>query len=182
MSEHVNVDEVIGLGPLRTRLQRSAGRGLTRFVGREHEMEALKHAGELARQGRGQIAAAMAEAGTGKSRLFFEFKAISLSDWMVLETFSVSHGKASAYLPVIELLWNYFKITSADDERTRREKVTGRVLALDRSLEDTLPYLFSLLAIVDGDDPLAQMDGQIKKRRTLEATNVFCCARASIIR
>ncbi len=169
VSEHVNVYEVTGLGPLRTRLQRSAGRGLTRFVGREHEMEALKHAGELARQGRGQIAAAMAEAGTGKSRLFFEFKAISLSDWMVLETFSVSHGKASAYLPVIELLWNYFKITSADDERTRREKVTGRVIALDRSLEDTLPYLFSLLAIVDGDDPLAQMDGQIKKRRTLEA-------------
>ena len=169
VSEHVNVYEVTGLGPLRTRLQRSAGRGLTRFVGREREMEALKHAGELARQGRGQIAAAMAEAGTGKSRLFFEFKAISLSDWMVLETFSVSHGKASAYLPVIELLWNYFKITSADDERTRREKVTGRVLALDRSLEDTLPYLFSLLAIVDGDDPLAQMDGQIKKRRTLEA-------------
>src|SRR5271168_1590938 len=169
VSEHVNVYEVIGLGPLRTRLQRSAGRGLTRFVGREHEMEALKHAGELARQGRGQLAAAMAEAGTGKSRLFFAFKATSLSDSMLLETFSVSHGQASAYLPVIELLWNYFKITSADDERTRREKVTGRVLALDRSLEDTLPYLFSLLAIVDGDDPLAQMDGQIKKRRTLEA-------------
>ena len=52
---------------------------------------------------------------------------------------------------------------------TRREKVTGRVLALDRSLEDTLPYLFSLLGIVEGDDPLAQMDGQIRKRRTLEA-------------
>src|SRR5712692_5127030 len=50
-----------------------------------------------------------------------------------------------------------------------REKVTGRVLALDRSLEDTLPYLFSLLGIVEGDGPLAQMDGQIKKKRTLEA-------------
>jgi class 3 adenylate cyclase len=165
----VNVYEVAGLGPLRTRLQRSAGRGLTKFVGRQHEMEALRHAAGLAQEGRGQIAAAMAEAGTGKSRLFFEFKAISQSDWMVLETFSVSHGKASAYLPLIELLWNYFKITSADDERTRREKVTGRVLALDRSMEDTLPYLFSLLGIVEGDDPLAQMDGQIKKRRTLEA-------------
>ena len=68
VTEHVNVYEVTGLGPLRTRLQRSAGRGLTRFVGREREMEALKHAGGLARQGRGQIAAAMAEAGTGKSR------------------------------------------------------------------------------------------------------------------
>jgi class 3 adenylate cyclase/tetratricopeptide (TPR) repeat protein len=169
VSAPVNVYEVTGLGPLRTRLQRSAGRGLTKFVGRQREMDALRHAADLARDGHGQIAAAMAEAGTGKSRLFFEFKAVSQSGWMVLETFSVSHGKASAYLPVIELLWNYFKITTEDDERTRREKVTGRVLALDRTLENTLPYLFGLLGIVEGDDPLAQMDGQIKKRRTLEA-------------
>ena len=44
VSEPVNVYEVTGLGPLRTRLQRSAGRGLTKFVGREREMETLKHA------------------------------------------------------------------------------------------------------------------------------------------
>ncbi len=169
VSEPVNVYEVTGLGPLRTRLQRAAGRGLTKFVGREREMDAMKHAAERAKAAHGQIVAAMAEAGTGKSRLFFEFKAVSQSGWMVLETFSVSHGKASAYLPVIELLWNYFKITSEDDERTRREKVTGRVLALERTLEDTLPYLFALLGIAEGDDPLAQMDGQIKKRRTLDA-------------
>ena len=169
VTEPVNVFEVTGLGPLRTRLQRSAGRGLTKFVGRQREMDAMRNSAELARAGHGQLVAAMAEAGTGKSRLFFEFKAISQSDWMVLETFSVSHGKASAYLPLIELLWSYFTITSADDERTRREKVTGRVLALDRSMEDTLPYLFSLLGIVEGDDQLAQMDGQLKKRRTLDA-------------
>jgi predicted ATPase len=88
---------------------------------------------------------------------------------MVLETFSISHGKASAYLPVIDLLRNYFDISATDDERKRREKVTGRVVALDRSLEDALPYLFALLGIVEGDDPLAQMDGQNKRRRTLEA-------------
>ena len=94
VSEPVNVYEVTGLGPLRTRLQRSAGRGLTKFVGREREMEALKHAAEQAKSGHGQIVAAMAEPGVGKSRLFFEFKATSQSGWMVLETFSVSHGKA----------------------------------------------------------------------------------------
>jgi class 3 adenylate cyclase/tetratricopeptide (TPR) repeat protein len=169
VSEPVNVYEVTGLGPLRTRLQRSAGRGLTKFVGREGEMEALKHAAEQAKGGRGQIVATMAEPGVGKSRLFFEFKATSQSGWMVLETFSVSHGKASAYLPVIDLLRNYFDITMADDERERREKIAGRIAMLDRSLEDTLPYLFSLFGIVEGDDPLAQMDGRIKKRRTLEA-------------
>jgi class 3 adenylate cyclase/tetratricopeptide (TPR) repeat protein len=168
-SEPVNVYEVLGLGPLRTRLQRAAGRGLTKFVGREREIEVLRHSAALVREGRGQVVAAVAEPGVGKSRLFYEFKATSASGWMVLEAFSISHGKASAYLPVLDLLQNYFKILSEDDQRTRREKLTGRVLALDRSLEDTPPYLFSLLGIVEGTDPLVQMDGQLKKRRTLEA-------------
>ena len=132
-------------------------------------MESLKRAAEQARAGRGQIVAAMAEAGVGKSRLFFEFKAVSQSGWMVLEAFSVSHGKASAFLPVIDLLWSYFKITSDDDERTRREKVTGRVLALDRSLEDTLPYLYWLLGLTDENNQIAEVEAQTRKRRSLDA-------------
>jgi predicted ATPase len=150
-------------------LQRAVGRGLTRFVGREREMAALKHAAERAQGGHGQIVAVMADPGVGKSRLFFEFKATSQSSWMVLEALSVSYGKASAYLPVIDLLRNYFRIANEDDERTRREKVNGKVLTLDRTLEDAIPYLFNLLGIVAVDDPLAQMDGRIKKRRTLDA-------------
>jgi hypothetical protein len=134
----VEVYQVTGLGPLRTHFQRSAGRGLTEFVGRKREMEAMWHAAELARAGHGQIVAAMAEAGTGKSRLLFEFKAISQSGWMVLETFSVSHGKASAYLPVLNLLHGYFKIANEDDPRTRREKVAARIRIVDRASENAL--------------------------------------------
>jgi len=169
VSELINVFEVTGLGPLRTRLQRSAGRGLTKFVGREPEMEVLKRSAEQARAGHGQIVAAMAEAGTGKSRLFFEFKAVSQSGWMVLETFAVAHGKAAAYLPLIDLLHGYFGIDAGDDSRKRREKVAGKIAILDRALEDALPFLFGLLGIVEGDDPLAQVDGQVRKRRTLDA-------------
>ena len=87
----------------------------------------------------------------------------------MLEAYSVSHGKATAYLPVIELLKSYFRIESQDDERTRREKVDGKVLILDRSLEDTLPYLFALLGIEEQPSPLQQMDAQIRRRRTFEA-------------
>src|SRR6202043_88268 len=104
----------------------------------------------------------------GKSRLFHEFKAISQSGWMVLEAPSFSHGKASALLPVIDLLWNYFKITSEDDERTRREKITGRVLALDRSLDDGLPDLFALLGLTDENNSLAEIEPQTSKRRALQ--------------
>src|SRR5262249_31482876 len=135
VQDPVEVHEVTGLGPLRTRLQRAAGRGLTKFVGREREMEALRHAAALTREGRGQIVAAMADPGVGKSRLFYEFKATSASGWMVLETLSISYGKASPYLPVIDLLRNYFQISTADDERKRREKVAGKITMLDRSLE-----------------------------------------------
>ena len=137
---------------MRTRLQRAAARGFTKFIGREREMDALRHAAQLARAGQGQVMATMADPGIGKSRLFHEFKLISRSNWMVLEAFSVSHGKATAYLPVIDLLHQYFAIESSDDTRRRREKVGGKVLMLERSLEDTLPYLFALLGLSDGDD------------------------------
>src|SRR5262249_17748256 len=96
VSEPVSVYEVTGLGPLRTRLQRSASRGYTKFVGREREMDALRHSADLAKQGHGQIVAAGAEAGIGKSRLFDEFRARNESGWMVLEALSFSHGKTSA--------------------------------------------------------------------------------------
>src|SRR6516164_7454586 len=82
VSEPVNVYEVTGLGPLRTRLQRSASRGLSKFVGREAEMETLEHAAELAKAGHGQLVSVVAEPGVGKSRLFYEFKAKYQSGWM----------------------------------------------------------------------------------------------------
>ena len=166
----VPIFEVTGPGPLRTRMQRSAGRGLTKFVGRDAEMEALNRAAELATTAHGQLVAAVAEPGVGKSRLYFEFMAISQSRWLVLEALSVSHRKATAYLPLIDLLHVYFRITPGDDARTRREKVAGKVMMLDRSLEEeTLPHLFALLSIVEGDDPFAQMEAQVRQRRTLEA-------------
>jgi predicted ATPase len=169
VSEPVHVYEVTGIGPLRTPLQRAARRGLTKFVGHGPEMDAIAHAAELAQAGRGQIVAAVAEAGIGKSRLFHEFRARYQSGWSVLEATSFSHGKASIYLPVIGLLNSYFGIDSADDTRKRCEKVNGKILKLDRALEDTLPYLHGLLELNDGDDPLAQMDGQTRRRRTLDA-------------
>ena len=118
----------------------------------------MKHALELARTGHGQMVAAVGEPGVGKSRLFFEFKALSHTDSLIVEAYSISHGKASAYLPVIELLRDYFRIVPEDDARQRREKVAGKIVILDRSLEDTLPYLYALLGIAENDAALAQMD------------------------
>jgi predicted ATPase len=132
-------------------------------------MDQLQHALAQAQAGHGQIVGVMGEPGLGKSRLFYEFKLLSQSGCVILEAYSVSHGKASSYLPVIELLKSYFRIEPSDDERTRRERVIGKVLGLDRSLEDILPYLFALLGIEEQPSPLQQMDAQIRRTRTFEA-------------
>ncbi len=169
LSAPVAVYEVTGLGPLRSHFQLAARRGLTKFVGREHELEQMRRALELAMSGHGQIVAVMAEAGTGKSRLFHEFKATIPPTCKMLEAYSVSHGKASAWLPVLELLRDYFWIADTDDTAARRAKVGAALSALDPALEDTEPYLFGLLGIFEGPDPIAQMDPQIKRQRTLDA-------------
>jgi predicted ATPase/class 3 adenylate cyclase len=168
LSDPINVYEVTGVGPLRTRLQASARRGFSKLVGRDADMMQLERALELARAAHGQIVAAVGEAGVGKSRLFHEFKIISHAGCTILETFSVSHGKASAYMPLIDLLKNYFEIASDDDERERREKIGGKMLMLDRTLEGALPYLFALLGVAESD-ALAEMDANIRRRRTLDA-------------
>ncbi|HEY6418439.1 MAG TPA: adenylate/guanylate cyclase domain-containing protein [Candidatus Binataceae bacterium] len=169
VSEAVNVHEVTGLGPLRTRLQASARRGLSKFVGRQDELAQMRRALDSAKSGHGQIVAAVGEAGVGKSRLFFEFQAVGQPGCLVLETLSVSHEKASAYLPLIDLLKNYFDIIPDDDPRRRREKIAGKIMILDRTLEDSLPYMFNLLEVVESDDQLARMDPEIRRRRTLDA-------------
>jgi tetratricopeptide (TPR) repeat protein len=95
LADAVEVYEVTGAGPARTRLQAAARRGLTRFVGRDAELEQLCRAQELAGEGHGQVAAIVGEAGVGKSRLVYEFAhSHRLQGWLVLESASVSYGKA----------------------------------------------------------------------------------------
>ena len=169
LSEPINVYEVMDAGPLRSHFELAARRGLTKFIGREGELQQMKRALELARSGHGQLIAVVAEAGTGKSRLFYEFKATLPVECKLLEAYSVSHGKASAWLPVLELLRGYFDIQDADDPAARRERVRAALAALDPALSEVLPYLLGLLGIQGGPDPLAEMDPQIRRRRTLEA-------------
>ena len=124
LAEPVQVYELTGVGTARTRLQAAAGRGLTRFVGRGIELERLRHAQRLAADGFGQVVAIIGEAGAGKSRLLHEFlHSPHTADWLILESRSASYGRAAPYLPVIDLLKRYFKISANDSTRSIREKV-----------------------------------------------------------
>jgi class 3 adenylate cyclase/tetratricopeptide (TPR) repeat protein len=170
LSEPVEVFELTGASTVRRRLQASAARGLTRFVGRQQELVALQQALERAGAGHGQVVAVVGEAGVGKSRLVYEFvHSHHTPGWLVLESASVSYGKATPYFPVIDLLKRYSHVEERDDVRTIRAKMTGQVLTLDPALQDAVPALLSLLDALPEDSPFLKLDPPQRRLRTLDA-------------
>jgi class 3 adenylate cyclase/tetratricopeptide (TPR) repeat protein len=169
VTKPVTVFQVVGAGSIRTHFDLSARRGLTRFVGRAREIEEMNRALRIAAQGRGQIVAAVAEAGTGKSRLIHEFKQAARQAGLVLEGACVAHGRVAPYQPLLEALNRYFGIEPGDSPSQRRAKLQAQVVTLDGGLaEEALLYFFALLDVQDSPDPLGQMDAAIKQRRTLD--------------
>src|SRR5262245_52284364 len=145
LSAPVEVHDLGGAIGAHARFRVSARRGLSRFVGRAREMEVLGAALGEAAQDHGQVVSLAGEPGVGKSRLFHEFVHSPLArGWLVIQAGSVSYGTATPYLPVIDLLKDYFRIEERDDLRQVREKVTGKMLAFDDALRPMLPALPSL--------------------------------------
>lgn len=177
LAEPEEVYELIGAGPARTRLQAATIRGLTLFVGREAELDKLRHVQQLADTGSGQLAAIIGEAGIGKSRLVYEFTHTSrlpgLLGWLVLESTSLSHERATSYLPVIELLKGYFGIQDRDELDEIRQKVVQKTIALDERLEATLPALLALLDIPVDDQGWHALDPAQRRRRNIDAVKAL---------
>ena len=165
----LEVYELTRAATVRSRFQAAAARGLTRFVGRESELEQLRQALERARAGHGQVMAVVGEPGVGKSRLYWEFThSHRTQGWLIVESGSVSYGKATALLPLIDLLRAYFQIEARDEGRKIREKVTGKLLSLDRALEPSLPALLWLLDVAPDDPQWQQLDPPQRRQRTLD--------------
>jgi class 3 adenylate cyclase/tetratricopeptide (TPR) repeat protein len=170
LAEPVDVFELVGATPVHRRLQAAVARGLTRFVGCDEELVALTQALAQAGRGQGQLVALLGEAGVGKSRLVYEcVHSPATQGWRVLESASVSYGRATPYFPVIDLLKRYSHVEDHDDTRTIRAKVTGQVLTLDPALQDVIPALLSLLDALPEDSPFLHLDPAQRRQRTLDA-------------
>jgi len=170
----IEVYELTGAGPARSRLQAAAARGLTRFVGRQGELEALRGALERAGIGQGQVVALVGEPGVGKSRLFWEFtRSHRTQGWLILESSLVSYGKATAHLPVIDLLKTYLQVEDGDTIQRVREKVTGKALTLDERLRDAIPPVLWLLEALPEDDPFRSLDPRQRPGRILDAVKTL---------
>jgi class 3 adenylate cyclase/tetratricopeptide (TPR) repeat protein len=169
VDEPIEVFELVRASAIRRRLQAAVARGLTRFVGRQTELAALHQALERAGAGHGQVVALLGEAGVGKSRLVYEVvHSHRTQGWLVLESASVSYGKATPYFPVLDLLKRYVQVEDRDDTRTIRARVTGQVLTLDAALQETIPALLALLDALPEDSPFRALDPPQRRRRTLD--------------
>jgi len=166
VAEPVPVFELVGVGTLRTRFDLSRARGLSRFVGREVDMQLLESAFESARGGRGRAVGVVADAGVGKSRLCFEFtERCRAAGLTVLAGSGVAHGRNLPLLPILEIFRGYFGIVEHDDARSSREKVAGRLLLIDESFREVLPLVFDFLGVPDPERPSPPMDAEARQRR-----------------
>ena len=168
VAEPVRVHRLAGIGAARTRFDISRARGLSRFVGRAADLRTLEDALEQTAAGNGQVVGVVAEAGTGKSRLCFEFLERCRARGMrVFEGRAVAHGRNIPFLPILEVFRAYFGITLEDDDRSAREKIAGRMVLLDQRFADALPLLFDFLGVADPQRPAPRLDPEARQRQLI---------------
>jgi class 3 adenylate cyclase len=166
VAEPVSVHRLAGLGSATTRFDVSRARGLSRFVGRAADLRTLEDALEQTHAGNGQAVGVVAEAGTGKSRLCFEFLERCRARGMrTFEGRAVAHGKNIPLLPILEVFRAFFGITPDDDDRSAREKIAGRMVVLDQKFADALPLLFDFLGVPDPARPAPDLDPEVRQRQ-----------------
>jgi class 3 adenylate cyclase len=159
------------LGPHRRRpFPALARRAWAPFVGRHYELATLRALLAQVEEGRGQVVGMIGEPGVGKSRLCYEFLCGSLAHpWVILETQGAAYGRATPYLPVIDLLKGYFCVDDRDDLPTIRGKVTAKLRRLDKSLTSTTPAFLTLLDVPVEDPPWQALEAPQRRQRTLDA-------------
>jgi predicted ATPase/class 3 adenylate cyclase len=166
VSEPIGVFSLEGAGRMRTRLDVSRSRGLSRFVGRADEMATLQGALGRAAEGRGQVVGVVADAGTGKSRLCSELVELCRARSIAVhQGIGVAHGKLLPFLPILEMLRSVFAIDDRDGPREARQKIAGTLVLVDPRFEEALPLIFDFLGVADPERPAPLADPADRQRQ-----------------
>src|SRR5262249_11299940 len=149
-------------------------------VGRQSEMAVLEAALEKAITANAQVVGVVAEPGTGKSRLCYEFaESCRVREIPVYEAHGVAHGKAMPLLPMLEFFRSYFGITQHDTARAARDKIAGRMLLLDETLAEELPLMFDFLGVPDPERPSPPLGPEARQRRFFDLIRRLARARSA---
>jgi class 3 adenylate cyclase/tetratricopeptide (TPR) repeat protein len=162
--------QLLEASEVETRIGASVAKGLTKFVGRKKEIEALKEAFENAQSGSGQVVCIVGEAGVGKSRLLLELREVLNKDeYTYLEGHCLHYGSSMSYLPIMDILRAYFQVEEGDRDYVIKKKIAEKASQLDEKLKGILPPLHEILSLKVEDEAYINLDLQKKRERTFEA-------------
>jgi tetratricopeptide (TPR) repeat protein len=175
LEDRIEVFELVGRGAAHARLEAAADRGLSRFVGRDHELDLIGDRMRLAREGQGQVIAVIGEPGVGKSRLVWEIAHSHRSEgWLVLQAAALPYRRATPYAPIVELVRACLGLGQQDQARGVRERVLGKLLTLDPRLAELVAPVLDLLEVPVEDAAWRALDASERRERLLGAlANLF---------
>jgi len=168
VAQPMHVHRLNGIGQARNRFDVSRSRGLSRFVGRAADLRVLDDAMAQSAAGNGQVLGIMAEAGTGKSRLCFEFLERCRAKGMrVFEGRALAHGRNIPFLPILDVFRAYFGITAEDNDAAARVKIAGHMMVLDQAFAGALPLVYDFLGVADPQNPAPPLDPELRQRQLI---------------
>ena len=135
---------VLGLSGATTRLEASARRGLTPFVGRESELRRLQRCSDAVLNGHLQLVRILGEGGIGKSRLAHQFLGSVGDGCDVHRGYCESYGSAAPLQPFLQMLRRYFDIGS---EASVTRTIEHGIRAIDERLLVHLPEFLRMLSL-----------------------------------
>jgi len=176
--DRVRCWRVLGLRQGKGRSEVPAAEGLTPFVGREHDLATLEDRLVEAERGQGQVVVLVGDPGVGKSRLLLEFHRRIAGRVTWIEGRAISYGQSMVFHPLIDLLRRNFRIEDGDDSEVVREKVTAGMAHVGADLEKAAPYVHYLLGAARENDPVLEMDPQIRRAELFGALRQLLLAAA----
>jgi tetratricopeptide (TPR) repeat protein len=168
--EPVEAYRLIKPTEVETRIAASAAKGLTRFVGRTHEIETLKAAFEKVQSGEGQVVGIVGEAGVGKSRLLLEFRnTLPKGEHWYYEGRCLHYGGSMPYLPILDITRSLIGVKEGEQEHVIRQKLKEIILGIDQNLAHVIPPFQELLSLKVDDEDFAKLEPKQKREKAFEA-------------
>lgn len=147
-SEPITAYEVLDISANATPIEIAAERGLTPLVGRNEELSQLQACFARLGGGLAQVVAVVGQAGSGKSRLLYEFKQQLAADAAVFfEARCSSLSQMQPYAPWINMMRQYFELIPGEPAGCACEKVARKLQRWDAKLEELYPYLCRVLSV-----------------------------------
>lgn len=169
-SELTEAYELLESGEVATRIAAAVARGLTKFVGREKELQSLEKAFEKVRAGAGHVISIAGEAGVGKSRLVLEFRnLLGNTGNTYLEGRCFHFGTSMAYMPIIDILRSYFSVPEGRQEHVIKKSIEETINKLDPMLSVIQPPIHELLSLSARDESYLKLEPKLKRERIFEA-------------